>query len=1007
MLNPIRFLGLSLNSDELATENGELAVSAGVELKDGFIRPSVLTGSEIGSLTVNGVNATLIFVHNTGSYTHYLAYYTASSTKKLVYFSTSSTGQWEASTPISLSFDISKIKDIDSVGNTLVIIDTDGIVHYVLWRNGAYEELPQKPPMIDILFRLGADKVAKYPVIDNIKNPDGITDGTWAGYRAAGCSWSDAVEVVGSDMKIKDDYKSLVQNTAYALMNECNAIISKAGHFYAPFMVRYCYRMFDGSFFMHSAPVYIPAITHSLAPVTVANVNYANMISGGSYVGDRFNVYKEGVANNSYVKVSFGGIVLRYAPLNCALEYQILNQSYLSDLDKWKDVIKSVDIFITPPQTALKTDREITRVVKHLYTDYHQSSEGKTDNYQKTYQEVWNNSEEHVSGFDTRNFYNVDIPLLTGQEYFKQVRNSNAFFRLKSIDLDKISERAQQTSGTWTELDVDSAVVENIEVQKQLTDDYKSHNELKASGSYVYNHRVNLWGLKEKLFQGFSALTMSTCLDYEMSYPKSYYITEVRVKIHTENGDYIVSCPSQSILANTKVTQHYLAERPLFYPDARAVEMYVLFKQDNDTNTYYIKSDMEECVGLNGAMTVNAITLATGTNIVTDTVCPVSTDLWLNMPSKVYTSAMDNPYHFPLAGINTVGTGTIIGLASTTRALSQGQFGQYPLMAFTTDGIWAMEISASGTYSSIHPISREVATSADGICQLDQAVIFVSARGANLLQESQVTPLSEKLVGVAPGMLNPSVPTSLYPEMVTAITTYFGSGADAVALKGLVSVTESPIKFLQHAYALNDSNNNRVIFIDNNNTGIALVLSLEAFSWSYMAVPKNMVAVPGYPYAYISFPVGSSATTVSDTSTVAASGVSTEDRTEQDSVLALTVNKLYCLDTQYNYLSTERFMGMLLTRALKFGGLGQAIAGYRQSHSIIETSNENIRPHLFFYGSNNLRSWHFIGHSIANRQTYMPAKTFNYFRVGLLLSMRPAEQYMQITLDITDKYNRL
>ena len=84
----------------------------------------------------------------------------------------------------------------------------------------------------------------------------------------------------------------------------------------------------------------------------------------------------------------------------------------------------------------------------------------------------------------------------------------------------------------------------------------------------------------------------------------------------------------------------------------------------------------------------------------------------LNKPeyldSQIFTSVVNNPFVFEASGDNTVGTGKILGIVANTEAVSQGQFGQYPLLVFTDEGIYAMSVNAEGLYSSIHPISREV-----------------------------------------------------------------------------------------------------------------------------------------------------------------------------------------------------------------------------------------------------------------------------------------------------------
>ena len=54
-------------------------------------------------------------------------------------------------------------------------------------------------------------------------------------------------------------------------------------------------------------------------------------------------------------------------------------------------------------------------------------------------------------------------------------------------------------------------------------------------------------------------------------------------------------------------------------------------------------------------------------------------DRTIDIPNKIYTSEVNNPFVFPVLGINTVGTGEIKGICSAAKALSEGQFGQFPL----------------------------------------------------------------------------------------------------------------------------------------------------------------------------------------------------------------------------------------------------------------------------------------------------------------------------------------
>ncbi|MDE7159714.1 MAG: hypothetical protein K2O24_02545, partial [Muribaculaceae bacterium] len=112
-------------------------------------------------------------------------------------------------------------------------------------------------------------------------------------------------------------------------------------------------------------------------------------------------------------------------------------------------------------------------------------------------------------------------------------------------------------------------------------------------------------------------------------------------------------------------------------------------------------------------------------------------------PSKLIVSALSDPFHFPLESVTTISSGRILALSSAARPLSQGQFGQFPLYAFTTDGIWALEISATGTYTARQPITRDVCLSPRSITQIDSAVLFATRRGIMLLSGSQTQCISD------------------------------------------------------------------------------------------------------------------------------------------------------------------------------------------------------------------------------------------------------------------------
>lgn len=105
----------------------------------------------------------------------------------------------------------------------------------------------------------------------------------------------------------------------------------------------------------------------------------------------------------------------------------------------------------------------------------------------------------------------------------------------------------------------------------------------------------------------------------------------------------------------------------------------------------------------------------------------------------LYVGETDNPWHFPFSYKF---DGNIVAIASSAEEVSSGQFGQYPLYVFTTDGIWAMGVDTSGKgpYLTQTPVSREVCNGQ--LCPVMGGIVFATDRGIMLIQGSQVTNLS-------------------------------------------------------------------------------------------------------------------------------------------------------------------------------------------------------------------------------------------------------------------------
>lgn len=186
-------------------------------------------------------------------------------------------------------------------------------------------------------------------------------------------------------------------------------------------------------------------------------------------------------------------------------------------------------------------------------------------------------------------------------------------------------------------------------------------------------------------------------------------------------------------------------------------------------------------------------------------------------------SAVDNPFYFPTAQTYKF-VGEIKGLANNAEAVSTGQFGQYPLFVFTTEGIWAMQVDSSGqgAYVSQSPFSREVCNG--DVCPVSGGIVFTTERGVMAISGGQVTELSAPLDGLENLMFSG---TQLF-ELV------FNKA-------GKELFYPAPIReYIQGAKLAYNYLHNEII-LSNINKGYSYVYSLTNQEWSVIGTTFNVV----------------------------------------------------------------------------------------------------------------------------------------------------------------------
>ena len=622
--------------------------------------------------------ARLVFVHRTTLFVHYI-YLTSSNALQYI-DDESDNGIFTGTYADLLS--------VQNVGNTLICLTERGMFYH-LWDVEAddYKYIGTKPPFPVLAFGLRATSATTdWEVITLVDEINLLEFPDW-------------------------DSFSFTENNMVSINNAVMGGVSKfireesveKNKMIYPFFLRYCYRLFDGTTSMLSAPI-LMLPSSGITPIVI-----------GQFDNDNNLAYK-----------------YKIIAAICGIDYSIdgLDSSAMN----WSDIIKSIDIFMSSPIYTFDYNGEIGNGLVAFDAGSAANFGIFKFNDNAGYKKYTENQiiEESVDEGDLEGILGGLAPrkLILPQKGITDMNLQNSqFYKIASISYEEAC--SQSNPNTRQELVMDNFVLESLNNRERLDDStgYQTLDELLPSYGYTYNSRLNLANIRRVLFNGYPLSSM-TCFSSNLGNIATAQFS-VRTFIREGDKEIVVASDVSDIDAHA----YYL-----FYPNTNAYKMEVVNINSGTVATVALAPHPL----LNGAYYFSSFDELSYT---AKSPTAATTDRTVDMPNKIYTSEVNNPFHFPLGGINTVGTGEIMGIRSTTKALSQGQFGQFPLYAFSTDGIWALEISDTGLYSSVQPVSRDVCDNPEAITQLDSAIIFTTESGLKLIAGSDVSLLSSGMEG--------------------------------------------------------------------------------------------------------------------------------------------------------------------------------------------------------------------------------------------------------------------
>lgn len=913
--------GITRSAGELMAEDGELMESINLKCENGELKP--LLWPERAFQLNQGEE--LKYIHKGSGYENYL-YISGGKVKAF---------SFEDGVRKDFSFEqtIRDIRAIESIGNTLVVSGSDGL-HYILFKNGEYKYLGQHFPECPLSFGLQGELITYKK-----KYGDWLTVDFNERYP-----FENPVNI-----KLEDEDITIASNAILGAVNKMVYDLKDDGKFMFPFFVRYAYRLYDGTLTYHSAPVLMIAGSYSM-PFTMCIP-----VTGDDGKGSR----------TTY------NMVLP----SCDLDYALVEESVKTQLEDWGDIVKSVDVFVSPQIHTYDSNKRVDEIGSYYIdksnTTLYDEVVGMNKGSYGVFKLKGAFADVITNGFDNStlalqysrhyipSLVSVSLTDSTIPNYVdvyksvtsvdEEISSASNFYLLKSLSINELSTDR-------TVIGVEAHFLPSLESRERMEDDYRSHDTIKAGDMYSYNNRLNLHGVSRGRYAGYQpdSMVQFTNGAYHIN-AKNYGADGFELEDVGICSSFYSQIEAEdcTFAAKSSVYQSY---------DLREIGHYV-FYPNNDGLQYRIGinnqfHEMMQAGSLSGHKYLNGVYKFNGlygkneadNHLMIEGGTPI-----VDEPNKIYTSEVNNPFVFIASGINTVGTGEVLGIVSVTKALSQGQFGQFPLLALCSDGIWALTVNEEGLYSTKQMVSREVCNNSDSIVQTDNAVYFSSEKGLMVIDGSDVRCVTPQMEGLPTKVSD----MKRMPDILKSVS----------EIQEIVSCGESMTEFVDYLRESTIGYNYReeslyICHKDTETHRYLYVYSLKNNTLSKLCNPDEYVRgfVNRYP------------------DTLMTGRKEEEGKTNVYSLL------------KSHELEGEAVYGFAMTRAMKLGNPA-GMKRIKQVKNIKNVHDKNSYVKYSLWGSNDCVRWYYVGSYDGG---------FKYYRMGLFTKLRPNESALG-TVMITDE----
>lgn len=784
------FKGINRSTDLLLASEGECVDVVNLRMSNGCLCPMP---QPVPCADLPGVYSA-VYTHSTTGFSVAIT----SDMKKTLHFFDSNWKQLESDGK-PLEFDgLREVIGLEFLGNVVCCMTTRGI-HYLLFEKDSYRLLGERPaipaPTVSV--------TSKVEIVMTENNYNAMTD--------------------------TDELENTWSYNEKGYIDEAISILNKSGHYIDRALFRVALRLYDGSYVNCSNVIYV-----------------SDEESGDAVARDAFNLVSDAVSADSYTRFK---VYVRGFKVDFTFD--------TAELANWRNIVVGIDVFSTSSimgkKCALegrvyKFERYVAKELDELWKDvagaslYYKIAEYDVDGkllhrvddvspVNLALQEGMGSLEMPASlssiVANCSYVYNGRLHIGALREHFFQGYNAHVFHPVGG-DESTVNTIVQHIKIRTT--NGDFVVCKNY-IAPQLGYDGYNH-ELPPLLMYPDSRafEMTLFVVIDGVaYRKTFPLQPHDYLNYSFYLHKWYSPYSVSQLSSFASGGSASKAPADVVL---KVFNYEVGEHRVVYDSTKLSWVYngktfppeeyktlrafavprnvkegdsILFTIERRSNDYSFKDIYNVPID--------------STWEVVETIPELEESSVEERPNVVKVSMVENPFVFSASCTYTPSQGRVIGISSNTSTMSQGQFGQFPLYVFCSDGIWAMQVDTSGSiaYLTSHQVSRDICVNEKSICGITGGVVFVGKQGVMLVTGNSAKKISLAMESNFKPMQ--SVPECLFTDIASIVSLNGNLGEEDFR----TFITKATVSYL-HSH--------NELLISNASYGYSYVCSFDSGFWS-------------------------------------------------------------------------------------------------------------------------------------------------------------------------------